>query len=174
MDAWDHLAYCGGSTDTVEMKRCRVAWTEWAMFAKCVLRAESRGVRPAQAYARAKNRLEQWISGERASLWRAVAVEDARVRGKSKRKGGIASGAREQGVNKLASKGKAGKAMQRIITPGVAADTAKVRAKLAAKFPLRALAVVLGFLPAAAGAEVEDFVAQVSRLMRLLGRDLLG
>jgi hypothetical protein len=38
MDAWDHLGCYGGSTDTVEMKRCRVAWIEWAMFAKCVLK----------------------------------------------------------------------------------------------------------------------------------------
>ncbi len=50
------------------------------MFAKCALRAESRGIRPAQSYMRAKNRLEQWISGERASLWREVAIEDERVR----------------------------------------------------------------------------------------------
>ena len=52
MDAWDSFAEYEGVTDTVEMKRSRVAWTEWAMFAKCVLKAEPRGVRPAQAYGR--------------------------------------------------------------------------------------------------------------------------
>lgn len=63
MDAWDFLAPYGGETDTPEMKRCRVAWTEWAMFAKCVLQAESRGVRPAQPLSRARCRLEQWCGG---------------------------------------------------------------------------------------------------------------
>ena len=84
-----------GQADSAEMKRCRVAWTEWAMFAKCVLKAEPRGVRPAQAYARAKCRLEQWIAGERAGLWREVALEDERVRKKKGGKGGISSKARE-------------------------------------------------------------------------------
>eukprot|EP00973_Karenia_brevis_P054595 7587771-Karenia_brevis.AAC.1 len=59
-----------GIPDTVEMKRCRVAWIELSMFAKSVLRAEKRGVRPAQAYARAKNRLERWIHGDKVGLWR--------------------------------------------------------------------------------------------------------
>ena len=53
-DAWSFLGRYGGETDTVEMKRCRVAWTELSMFAKSVLIAEKRGVRPAQAYMRAK------------------------------------------------------------------------------------------------------------------------
>ena len=62
MDAWDHHGVYGGETDTIEMKRCRLAWTEWALFPKCVLRAEQRGIRPAQAYVRAKNKLERWIN----------------------------------------------------------------------------------------------------------------
>ena len=96
MDAWDHLGMYGGITDSVNMKRARVAWIEWAMFAKCVLRAESKGVRPAHAYARAKNRLEQWIGGERESLWRQVMLEDRRACKKQKRKGGITDKASEQ------------------------------------------------------------------------------
>jgi hypothetical protein len=94
-------------------------------------------------------------------LWREVALEDERARKKRSRKGGISSKAREQRVNKLVSKGKAGKAMQALITPGVAADTDKVRGRLGNKFPARVLDVILGHLPAAAGAEVEDFVNQV-------------
>ena len=42
---------------------------------------------------------------------------------------------REQRANKFAANGKVGKAMQALITPGVAADTQAVREKLAAKFP---------------------------------------
>ncbi len=51
--------------------------------------------------------------------------------------------------------------MQALITPGVAADNDKVRGKLSGKFPARLLDVVLGHLPASAGAEVEDFIKQV-------------
>ena len=48
-DAWDFLPEPVGRacSDTVEMKRCRAAWIELSMFAKAVLRAEERGVRPA-------------------------------------------------------------------------------------------------------------------------------
>eukprot|EP00973_Karenia_brevis_P000961 131800-Karenia_brevis.AAC.1 len=66
-----HGGACGtGEADTREMKRARVAWIELTMFAKAVLRAEKRGVRPAQAYARAKNRLERWMAGDRVGLWK--------------------------------------------------------------------------------------------------------
>ncbi len=147
----------------MEMKTCRVAWIELSMFAKCVLRAEARGVRPAQAYARAKNRLERWINGERDSLWREVMKEDVRAKGKKKRTGGMTGKVREQRVNKLSSMGRARKAIQGLISPGVAADTSTVRSRLAAKFPGRSIpiSIVQGFLPAAAGAEVEDFLKMV-------------
>ena len=72
---------------------------------------------------RAKNRLEQWIGGERDSLWREVMLEDQRARKKGKRNGRITDKAREQRVKKLSSKGKSGNAMQALISAGVAADT---------------------------------------------------
>jgi len=105
--------------------------------------------------------LEQWIGGERESLGNEVVLEDARARKKGRKKGGISNEAREQRVNKLTGKGKPGKAMQALITPGVAADNATVRGKLGGKFLNRAVRVVLGHLPAAAGAEVEDFIKEV-------------
>eukprot|EP00973_Karenia_brevis_P073950 10279184-Karenia_brevis.AAC.1 len=42
--AWDYMGepVGRGETDTTEMKRARVAWTELTMFAKAVLRAEKR------------------------------------------------------------------------------------------------------------------------------------
>ena len=46
----------------------------------------------------------------------------------------------------LTSQEKASKAMQALITPGVAADNDKVRGKLAAKFPVRHLNVVVGHM----------------------------
>eukprot|EP00973_Karenia_brevis_P035686 4924054-Karenia_brevis.AAC.1 len=52
--------------DTVAMKRCRVAWLEFSMFAKAVLRADGRGLLPAQAFSRAKNRLDRWKAGDKA------------------------------------------------------------------------------------------------------------
>eukprot|EP00973_Karenia_brevis_P058809 8189554-Karenia_brevis.AAC.1 len=78
------------------MKRCRVAWTELSMFAKSVLRAEQRGVRPAQAYARAKNRIERWLAGDKVGLWREVMEVDARRRDKKNKKGGMSKDEREQ------------------------------------------------------------------------------
>ena len=65
-DAWDHMSSSGGGrevADTMEMKRCRVAHTELAMFPKAVLMPEKRGVRAGQNYARAKNRLDWWMQG---------------------------------------------------------------------------------------------------------------
>ena len=49
------------------------------------------------------------------------------------RKGGITKEAREERVNKLSALGRAGKAIQGLITPGVASDTPAVRQKLASK-----------------------------------------
>ena len=116
------------------------------MFAKCVLRAEQRSVRPSQAFTRAKNRLERWASGDRVGLWREVIAEDARLRSKSNKKGGISAKMREGRVNKLTSLGRVGKAIQALITPGVAADTATVRSKLSGKFPQRSFVVVLDYV----------------------------
>ena len=47
-DAWDYMQAPVGREirDTVEMKRCRVAWVELSMFAKAVLRADARGFAP--------------------------------------------------------------------------------------------------------------------------------
>ena len=93
-------------------------------------------------------------------------AEDKKLRGK-KRGGGINEKGRQQRVNKLAALGRASKAMQGLITPGVAADTQSVRDKLASKFPDRLRQVLCGRpggtpLPPAVGAEVEDFVKQVN------------
>ena len=90
-----------------------------------------------------------------------MAAEDARARKRGKKGSGISKAARERRVNKLASQGRASKAMQGLITVGVAADTDKVRGKLGAKFPTRNFDVMLRHIPPPAGAEVEDFVGQV-------------
>eukprot|EP00973_Karenia_brevis_P053080 7379032-Karenia_brevis.AAC.1 len=72
------------------------------MCQKAVLRVEKRGIRPAQAYSRAKNRLERWITGDKAGLWKEVVEEDARRRNKKSLRGGMGREEREQRVNKLA------------------------------------------------------------------------
>ena len=85
------------------------------------------------------------------------------MRGKRRSGGGMNKKVREERVNKLTAVGRASKAMQGLITPGMAADTPAVRAKMAAKFPQRSLAVnrTQSFLPAAAGVEVGDFIKAV-------------
>ena len=136
VDAWDSSAppYGRGVADTTEMKRARVAWTELTMFAKCVLRVEKRGVRPAQQYARAKNRLERWMYGDRVGLWREVIQEDARRKSKLKSWQKLSGGAREARVNRLAGLKRVGKAVQAIISPALSDDTPKVEQKLRSKF----------------------------------------
>ena len=70
------------------------------MFTKCVLRTEQTGVRYAQAYAWAENRLERWAHGDKLGLWREVAKEDFRTKRKKSKKGGIKEAARNERVNK--------------------------------------------------------------------------
>eukprot|EP00973_Karenia_brevis_P051732 7186575-Karenia_brevis.AAC.1 len=59
-----------------------------------------------QAYSRAKNHLERWISGDKAGLWKEVLEEDARRRDKKKSKGGMGREEREDRVKKLAGLGR--------------------------------------------------------------------
>eukprot|EP00973_Karenia_brevis_P062509 8691199-Karenia_brevis.AAC.1 len=88
--------------------------------------------------------------------------EDARRRDKKSKKGGMSKDEREQRVSKLAGLGRISKAIQAIISPGLAADTPSVQRKLAAKFPRRSYAVEPGrVLPEATAAGVEDFIEQV-------------
>eukprot|EP00973_Karenia_brevis_P068967 9586855-Karenia_brevis.AAC.1 len=61
---------------------------------------------------------------------------------------------REDRVGKLAGLARISKAVQAIISPGLAADTPAVQRKLAAKFPRRSQAVERGrVLPEATSAE---------------------
>eukprot|EP00973_Karenia_brevis_P015472 2116576-Karenia_brevis.AAC.1 len=66
----------------------------------------------------------------------------------------------------MAGLARVGKAIQAIISPGLAADTPAVQQKLAAKFPRRRYAVEEGrTLPEATAAGVEEFVEQVKGFM---------
>eukprot|EP00973_Karenia_brevis_P070193 9755517-Karenia_brevis.AAC.1 len=80
--------------------------------------------------------------------------EDGRRRDKRQRVGGMGKEQREQRVSKMAGLGRVSKAIQAIITPGLAGDTPAVQKKLAAKFPRRNLAVDHGrVLPEATAVE---------------------
>ena len=87
------------------------------LFAKAVLRAEKRGVRPAQAYTRAKNRLDRWIHGDKEGLWREV-MEESRARQGKKRKGGRSQQATEEAVTRNAGLGRIAKAVRTFLSPG--------------------------------------------------------
>ena len=67
---------------------------------------------------------------------------------------------REERVNKLTGLERLGKAAQALITPGVAADTPQVQAKMKKKFPPRRREVrdYVGGMPEATAAELGDFV----------------
>ena len=101
--------------------------------------------------------------GDRVGLWREVIQEDSRRKRKLKSGQKLSGGAREARVNRLAGLKRVGKAVQAIISPGLAEDTPKVEQKLRSKFPPRSFAVDLGshMLPEAAEVGVEGFVNQV-------------
>ena len=87
--------------------------------------------------------------------------EDTRRRDRTTRGGSIKWEDREQRVNK-AGLGRVSKAVQAIISPGLAADTPAVQGTLAKKFPRRNLVVEGGrVLPEATAAEIEDFIKQL-------------
>ena len=60
--AWDHLPEPAGRgrLDTDTMRKCRIAWIELSMFPKAVLRTSKRGLKPEQALAQSRSRLERW------------------------------------------------------------------------------------------------------------------
>ena len=128
--AWDHLESGGAIRETAAMKRSRACWIEVSMFAKAVLRGHKRGLRPAHAYAISKSRLDRWVAGERRELWEEVGMGGRQGSG-----GGESEKQKAEAVGRLAALGRAGKEIQRIISPGLAKNTTKVEAKLRSKFP---------------------------------------
>ena len=157
--AWECMSSLAGGderSDTMAMRRCRVAWIELMLFPKAGLRGGKRGVRPGQAYARAKNRLDRWISGERESLWTEAMRDLAGRRGKRRSR---TEKERGEAAERLSGLGRAGKAIQALISPGLAEDTQKVERKLMSKFPARtSMSEGDVVLPPAAGAELDDLV----------------
>ena len=109
-----------GTHDTVAMKQCMACWIEMSMFPKAVLRGHKRGLRPAHAYAISNSRLDRWVAGERMELW------DELGQGRRARGGGDTTvKRRHEAVGKLAALGRPGKAIHRLISPGLASNTRK-------------------------------------------------
>ena len=128
-DAWE-------GEDCVAKAKTRIAWIEEAMFAKCVLGTEKRGMKSAQAYAKAKNKLDRWEQGERTDLWDELQPKNNNKKGKPTEKAVI------QRVMSLAEKGKAGKAIMAAVSLGLAHDTLQVQQIFESKFPERKNTVV--------------------------------
>ena len=120
--AWGYMqAPVGnGGTDTAAMKLCRACWVELSMFPKAVLRGHKRGLRPAHAYAISKSRLDRWLEGERTELWNELGVGARKGNG-----GGETDKQRMEAVGRLAGRGKPGKAIHRLISPGLATKDAR-------------------------------------------------
>ena len=113
------------------MRRARRAWIELGMFPKTVLRKAKRGLRKQQAAKFTRSLLERWKSGERETLWaelpprpkaRKAADKDSRR-------------SRQDQAQRLVALARAGQAINRLVSPGLASDTPVVRQKLLAKFP---------------------------------------
>ena len=131
-DAWEPcLPTDLDSANERSKAQARRAWLELLMFPKCVLRTHKRGQRAQQAYHVAKALLLRWKAGERLSLWCEIPESTgARKKGISN-----AAQARQEQVDKLVGLGRLSQALQRLTSPGLAENTAQVRAKLLAKFP---------------------------------------
>ena len=131
--AWDHLPTDEGgqgAPDTPEMQRARRAWTELTMFPKAVLRQHKRGQRANQSYAFTKALLLRWRDGERESLWAELPQPGGRRKQRED-----TTRSRQEACVRLAGLNRPGAAMQRLVSPGLAGCTQKVKAKLLAKFP---------------------------------------
>jgi hypothetical protein len=83
-----------------------------------------------QARARAKKQFERFYGGERAALWAELPSFD-----RKKQKSIIAENIKVEHAMGFADKGQPGKAVQRIISPGLTPDTPAVEEKLMSKFP---------------------------------------
>ena len=131
-DAWDPCPPTDlDSANERSKAQARRAWLELLMFPKCVLRTHKRGQRAQQAYHVAKALLLRWKAGERLSLWCEIPESTG-----ARKKGAFnATKARHEQVVKLVGLGRLSQALQRLTSPGLAENTAQVRAKLLAKFP---------------------------------------
>ena len=119
-------------TDSPAKKRARKSWLELCMFPKAVLRSYKRGQRPLQAYNFSKTLIHRWAAGERSTLWEEIPNNSKKgSNGKNQDRQKILY----EDVARLVSLNRAGQALNRLISPGLAANTPAVEAKLKAKFP---------------------------------------
>ena len=132
-DAWDHEV---DGQDTPERARSRRAWLELMMFAKTCLPALPGGKAKAD---RNKNilatKLQRWSAGERGELWYEVPERTRATGTQSGPKDPEKELKRRQEVAmSLARRGLPGKAISRLIDPGLAPDTTQVEHIMRSKF----------------------------------------
>ena len=131
----DAFCHAGSSQDTFEHKRARDAWTEWFMFAKCVMPTLPGGkAKEGRNYHILASNLARWSAGERASLWKEVvrytgASKESKKRGGAREEERQAERRREEVVG-LARRGLPSRAMQHAVSEGLASDTPETFAKV--------------------------------------------
>ena len=138
-DAWDPLLVSEEGRnigiDYPNKQRARQTWLEFLIFPKAILRQNKRDQRRGQTLMFAKSLLIRWRLGERRELWdeakgRVVASRKDRI--------GEAQESYREGVHadarRLVSLGRAGRALKRLVSPGLATCTETVKNKLLAKF----------------------------------------
>ena len=104
------------------------------MFPKTICRQFGKGQKPRQSLNFSRALLLRWKLGERATLWKD-ALQAQKCPRAPKEAASPAIGELHRNVERLVMTGRAGQALQRLLSPGLAHDTPAVQAKLAAKFP---------------------------------------
>ena len=125
----DAYAFVEGGEDNESRRLCRKAWTELFMFCKTCLPQLPGGKKKAN---RNKNsimcRLQRWDDGERASLWNDV--DHVRRNRSSKLSLEQELERRQEVCMAYAQHGAPGKAVSRLVSPGVAPHSDAVTAKM--------------------------------------------
>ncbi len=132
-DAWDHEI---DGRDSPERAQARRAWLEMLMFHKSCLPALPGGTAEAK---RNKNilatKLQRWAAGERGELWKELPERNrAKPEEHTARDPGVEMKRRHEVAMSLARRGMPGKAVSRLIDPGLAPDTARVENIMRSKF----------------------------------------
>ncbi len=131
-DAWDHEV---DGMDTAERAQARRAWTELFMFPKACL--------PALPGGKAKEnrnrnilatKLERWAAGERGELWQELKPRARQTATQTVKSTAQDERDRAEVAVALARRGLPGKAVGRLVDPGLAPDTADIEMIMRSKF----------------------------------------
>ena len=128
-DAWSYLR---GEPDTDAKQRCRLAWTEVCMFGKvCLPQLAGGKSKRNRNYNLIMKRLERWAAGERLSLWEDMPRRvDKEELAQDRMADARAKAKRHEAAIAFTQLGQPAKAVNRLVSLGMAPDTPAVEATM--------------------------------------------